>query len=96
MVLRQGERYLFLVRCRNAQQVYLVGDFNEWSTTATPMEANADSMWRVELELPSGTYRFGYFAINAAWFSDEATTGATSMRGDSESSTLTVTNEVLN
>ena len=36
-----------------ATEVFLAGDFNQWSTTATPMKRRSDGAWVVGLELPA-------------------------------------------
>jgi len=47
---------------RSGEAVYLAGSFNGWSTTATPMSANADfSVFSVTVVLEtSGTYEYKY------------------------------------
>lgn len=48
----------------NKQNVYLIGDFNQWERTATAMRPLADGMWGAELSLPTGNY--GYqFVVDA-------------------------------
>jgi 1,4-alpha-glucan branching enzyme len=41
-----------------AKQVYLTGDFNDWSLTATPMKRQLDGNWYVQVDLPHGTHRY--------------------------------------
>src|SRR5215208_8448125 len=50
----EGELYHFCVVCPDAQQVYLVGAFNGWSTTATPMVRTEESVWQLSLKLIEG------------------------------------------
>ena len=46
------------------KNVHLIGDFNAWNPTATPMNLQADGLWAVELKLAQGPY--GYqFLIDA-------------------------------
>ena len=54
-------------RCRapDAIAVYLVGPFNHWDPTATPMTYN-EGEWVVELRLPSGLYHFKY-VVDGHW-----------------------------
>lgn len=50
-----------------ADRVFVVGDFNEWSATTTPLTQTRDGAWRIALDLPVGhQYRFHYL-INGAW-----------------------------
>lgn len=65
MVTRVGGKYAFRVYCRDAEQVFLLGDFNDWSTLATPMRCDDGQTWEIEIPLAPGTYRYGYFIINA-------------------------------
>jgi len=44
--------YQFSLVCPNAEEVYLLGAFNGWSTTATPMSRAGENMWQLSLELP--------------------------------------------
>ncbi|HIC89977.1 MAG TPA: glycoside hydrolase family 13 [Anaerolineae bacterium] len=55
-----------------AERVNLVGDFNNWDTTATPMEQSKDdSAWRVTLELEAGReYQFRYLVNGTEWHND--------------------------
>ena len=42
-------------------ELYLVGDFNEWSETATPMTKDAEGSWSVSLTLDGEReYQFRY------------------------------------
>ena len=55
-----------------ADRVNLVGEFNDWDTTATPMRRNrTDANWRVTLELEGGRrYRFRYLVDGKEWLND--------------------------
>ncbi len=55
------------------QQLCLVGDFNDWKETATPMQQAADGTWSVTLELsPGREYQYRYLADGQAWHNDWA------------------------
>ncbi len=45
----------------NAKSVYLVGDFNNWNTSATPMERNSEGLWSVIIPLSPGKYQYKFF-----------------------------------
>ena len=45
----------------DAKSVYLVGDFNNWNTSATPMEKNAEGLWSVVIPLSPGKYQYKFF-----------------------------------
>lgn len=55
-----------------AERVNLVGEFNEWDTTATPMSrSRADANWKVTLDLEDGQrYRFRYLVDGKEWLND--------------------------
>lgn len=52
-------------------QMYLVGDFNEWSETGTPMQKAPDGSWSVKLTLEGGRdYQYRYRDNNGTWHND--------------------------
>jgi 1,4-alpha-glucan branching enzyme len=55
-----------------ADQVNLVGDFNDWDTTATPMQRDRlDANWKASVELQTGQgYRFRYLIDGKDWLND--------------------------
>ena len=55
-----------------AERVNLVGEFNDWDTTATPMSRNrSDANWKATVELPAGErYRFRYLIDGKEWLND--------------------------
>jgi hypothetical protein len=56
-----------------AREVNLVGDFNEWNPSATPMKACGGDMFKAALELqPGTTYQFRYLVNGEYWFNDES------------------------
>lgn len=51
-----------------AESVYLVGDFNYWDETATPMQRTKNGDWQVTLELaPEREYQFRYLVNGNRW-----------------------------
>ena len=56
-----------------AEQAWLAGDFNDWSTDACPLEQRDDGSLAVVLELePGRSYRFRYYLGDGAWENDWA------------------------
>ena len=55
-----------------ADRVNLVGEFNDWDTTATPMfQTRSDANWQVTVELKAGSrYRFRYLVDGQEWLND--------------------------
>jgi hypothetical protein len=53
-----------------ADTVHLVGDFNGWSTSATPMR-RGEQYWEVTLLLtPNNTYAYAYLLDGIDWCSE--------------------------
>ena len=53
------------------KQLHLVGDFNNWSVTETPLTRAADGSWSVTLTLESGRkYEYRYYADGQVWHND--------------------------
>ncbi len=69
-------RVLFeLPSCLWADRIFLVGDFNQWNDTATPMHQGRDGVWRATVDLPHGSsYEFRYL-IDGKWTSDSHADG---------------------
>ena len=55
-----------------AQSVHLVGDFNDWNESATPMMRDLSAgLWRARLELDRGReYQFRYLVDQSTWHND--------------------------
>ena len=52
----------------SAQKAYVVGEFNNWSTSATPMKRQKNGAFRATVELPKGReYQFRYLLDNDRW-----------------------------
>lgn len=55
----------------DAEHVHLVGDFNDWNETATPMEQLKDGRFKVTIELKSGQeFQFRYLVNGDEWHND--------------------------
>jgi 1,4-alpha-glucan branching enzyme len=60
-------------KLEGVKQLFLVGDFNNWSVAATPLARAADETWSVAVTLDSGRkYEYRYFADNQVWHNDWA------------------------
>ncbi len=54
-----------------AEEVTLVGDFNEWDEEATPMKKMKDGRFKVILPLDKGNeYQFRYLVNGSEWHND--------------------------
>lgn len=66
----------FTYRDANAASVSWAGAFNNWNSTANPMQKNGD-LWSITLALPAGEQAYK-FVVDGQWFADPengATTG---------------------
>ena len=74
----------------NAKTVHLVGDFNEWSHSATPMTKGRSGAFSVSIKLASGNeYQFRYLIDGHLWANDaEADKHVPTLFGDSENSAV--------
>jgi hypothetical protein len=57
---------IFSLQAPAAMQVFLVGDFNDWQSNATPLESMGDDLWEVGLRLPEGTYEYKFLVDGRA------------------------------
>ena len=69
MIEKQGSKVRFIYDLPSESEVYLVGDFNSWDETHTPLKKDDKGKWVIELNLPRGIYQFKY-KINRDWFND--------------------------
>jgi hypothetical protein len=61
MILNNGFELTVRARFPLAQAVYLLGEFNRWSTAATPMSYVGRGMWEARVRLESELKRLAYF-----------------------------------
>ncbi|MFN8547869.1 MAG: isoamylase early set domain-containing protein [Candidatus Eisenbacteria bacterium] len=54
------ESVRFTLEAPNARQVVLVGDFNDWDPTATPLSRSGREAWIVDLPLEPGLYHYSF------------------------------------
>ncbi len=77
----------------NAQQVDLLGDFNDWQAGADPMRKTKDGGFTISIELASGRdYQFRYLLDRQIWINDwEADRYEFSPIGNCENSVVSLT-----
>ncbi len=65
------EGVLFTFIDPKAQRVNIVGDFNNWSTTADPLLDRAgDGTWTIRIPLQPGRYEYKYIIDGKNWTPD--------------------------
>ena len=74
VTLKQGNEVEFRFFRPQAGKVYLVGDFNGWNRTRTPMTRLPSGEWTHLTALRQGMHHFKYLA-DGEWFLDYAAFG---------------------
>jgi hypothetical protein len=71
MAAQQGSTVQFVIVVPTAIEVSLVGDFNDWNPSATPMQLVAENrVWSVTIPLNAGRYRYAFLVDGNTWLSD--------------------------
>jgi len=66
----------FICHAPEAQQVSIIGDFNNWDPDATPMMRQPDGHWMASLELRHGYHQY-VFLVDGQRVLDPNATGKT-------------------
>jgi hypothetical protein len=75
---------------RNASEVYLVGNFNQWQKDATPLQATGvPGVWAVVVPLSAGMHEYAFVVDGERWAPDPLAPGKTDEFG-TESSVIRV------
>ncbi|VBB42754.1 Isoamylase N-terminal domain protein [uncultured Desulfatiglans sp.] len=64
-------RITVFLEAPDAQEVFLIGDFNQWNTASYPMKPDKDGLWSRTLMLEPGTYEYK-FIVDGKWQNDPA------------------------
>ena len=81
----------FLLVAPRAASVMLVGDFNDWTASATPLHtAAAGGLWAVTVPLAPGRYRYAFVVDGKRWQPDPSAPPAPDDEFGSPSSVVTV------
>ena len=77
---------------KEARKVHVVGDFNEWSTSATPMKRSRKGVFTTSVNLKKGQeYQFRYLIDDQRWDNDtQADKSADTPYGDARNSVIVV------
>jgi len=63
----------FVFIAQGASSVALVGDFNDWDATSTPMRPAVEGgLWTVAVPLPPGRHRYAFLINGSRWLPDPA------------------------
>lgn len=81
----------FAVAAPTASAVTLVGDFNAWDATRTPMTKGViEGLWTVTLPLDTGSYQYAFVVDGTTWLADPAAPVALEDEFGTPSSILTI------
>ncbi len=86
----------FVYKDANAKTVFLVGEFNNWSTTANPMTNNKGT-WTTTLNIPQGKYQYKFLVNGTDWKTDPNNSNSADDGYGGKNSVVTIgqqTNEV--
>lgn len=74
------------------QKVHVVGEFNSWSTSATPMKRSKNGVFKTSMDLkPGREYQFRYLLDNNRWENDtEADKSAATPYADARNSVIVI------
>ncbi len=69
---KEGQVKVTFVIPHNPEQprVWVVGDFNGWDPTATPLVKRANNTRSASVALKPGRYAFRYYTADGEWFND--------------------------
>jgi hypothetical protein len=80
-----------LPACIWADRIFLVGDFNAWNESATPMHQDRDGVWRATIDLPYGSRCEFRYLIDGQWKTDYHADGFTANVYGSDNSVVEAT-----
>lgn len=84
-----GDAFQFVFVSPHAVSVALVGDFNDWDSARTPMQA-AQGVWAAVVPLPPGRYRYAFLVNGSEWRADPGAPAAIDDEFGAPSSVVTV------
>ena len=64
-------RVYFKLKAPDAEEVLLVGSFNDWDRGARSLKKGKDGLWRTFVSLQPGSYEYR-FVVDGRWHSDPA------------------------
>jgi 1,4-alpha-glucan branching enzyme len=80
-----------LPTCIWADHIAVVGDFNHWCKTATPMQQNREGVWRATIDLPQGSCTEFRYLVDGAWLTDAHADGYVANAYGSDNSLVVAT-----
>jgi hypothetical protein len=81
--------FQFVLVAPQAASVSLVGDFNDWDPTRSPMQT-AQGVWATAVQLAPGRYRYAFLVNGVDWRADPGAPSAVDDEFGAPSSVVTV------
>jgi hypothetical protein len=70
IINRAKTGYRFMLESKTAKEVYVVGDFNNWTAgESSRMASKGDGIWETAVPLKAGSYRYK-FVVDGQWTQD--------------------------
>ncbi len=86
-----SREFQFVLLAPRAATVTLVGDFNDWDASRTPMHrAQGGALWSATVSLTPGRYRYAFLVNTSQWVADPAAPAAPDDEFGAPSSVVTV------
>jgi len=83
--------FQFVLVAPRATHISLVGDFNDWDATRTPMRrAGSEALWTAVVSLAPGRYHYAFLVDGSRWLADPSAPVARDEDYGEPSSVLTV------
>ena len=87
----ESHAFQFVLLAPRATHIALVGDFNDWDATRTPMRrAGREALWTAVVPLAPGRYHYAFLVDGARWLADPSAPIARDEDYGAPSSVLTV------
>jgi hypothetical protein len=87
----ESRAFQFVLVAPRATHVSLVGDFNDWDATRTPMRrTGSEALWIAVVPLMPGRYHYAFFVDGSRWLADPSAPVARDEDYGEPSSVLTV------
>ena len=67
--VKKATRIAFTLTAPEAQNVFLVGDFNSWDEKSHPLKRNSNGRWKITISLTPGRYEYRLL-VDGAWKND--------------------------
>jgi hypothetical protein len=87
----ESHAFQFVLLAPRATHIALVGDFNDWDATRTPMRrAGREALWTAVVPLAPGRYHYAFLVDGSRWLADPSAPAARDEDYGAPSSVLTV------